>query len=118
MAGWNITIAQRTPEELDAAPGSHKDGLLAIWEAGLGGIEWLEHLADKGEAQRLSDDGFPCRYVAAARDVLPFLASGTPPFHGVQQMSGDWLRNVTLHHGRIAACPPDQLLTIDAWDRS
>ena len=118
MAGWNILVSQRTPEELEEAPGAHGEGLLAHWEAGIGGIEWLEQLVDAGQARRLSDDGFPRRYVAAAGDVLPLLASGTPPFHGVQRMSGDWLRHVQLHPERIAACPPGQPLTIDAWDRS
>lgn len=26
--------------------------------------------------------------------------------------------NVVIDHGKIAACPPDQILTIDAWDQS
>lgn len=121
MVGWWITVFQLTPEEIDAAtaPGSRRPFILATWESGLGGIEWLEQLVRAGQARQLLDEGYPCRFVAAARDVLPLLASGAPPFHGgAQRMSGDWLRDVELHSERIAACPPDQVLTIDAWDRS
>lgn len=120
MTGWWITVFQLTPEELDAAldPRSCRPFVLATWETGLGGIEWLEQLANDRQARRLLAEGYPCRYVAAARDVLPLLASGSPPFHGAKRMSGDWLRDVELHRERIAACSPDQVLTIDAWDRS
>lgn len=120
MVGWWITIFQLTPEEIEAAadPRSRRPFVLATWESGLGGIEWLEQLVKGGQAHQLLDEGYPCRFVAAARDVLPLLASGEPPFHGAQRMSGDWLRGVQLFPDRIAACSPGQVLTIDAWDRS
>lgn len=120
MVGWWITVFQLTPEELGEAidPRSCQPFVLATWESGLGGIEWLQQLVKAGQASQLLGEGYPCRFVAAARDVLPLLASGEPPFHGAQRMSGDWLRDVELHRKRIAACPPGQVLTIDAWDRS
>jgi len=33
-------------------------------------------------------------------------------------LPGSWTGNVIIHPDRIAACPPDKLLTIDVWDQS
>lgn len=46
---------------------------------------------------------------AWAGDVLPLLAGGQP---------ANWKGDVIFHQDKIAACPPDLLLTIDAWDLS
>lgn len=126
MVGWWIVVYQLTPEELDAAKDreSRKPFVLATWEASIAGTEWLDQLADEGRAVQLLADGYPCRYAATARDVLPLIASG-PPAHASPPVIGDdyvlpanWTGNVTFHADRIAACPADQVLTIDAWDQS
>ena len=33
-------------------------------------------------------------------------------------MPANRARDVILHHGKIAACPPDKVLTIEVWDLS
>jgi len=121
MIGWWIGIAQQTPEERDGAA-DKKAAIIANWEAGTGGLDWLEKLVQKGKATKLSHNGYPCRYVATARDVLPLIVNG-PPAHSGPTIIGDdyvtpggWIGSIEFNSEKIAACAPDQILTIDAWD--
>ncbi|MEV4505391.1 hypothetical protein [Streptomyces klenkii] len=108
MLGWSIHISARTPEEAAADTTGH--AALAHWTASLSGVNWVTELVKAGKAEQLSYSGYPCRYTARASDVLPLLAGGTPPH---ARPSGVW-----MNAERIAACPADQILTIDAWDQS
>lgn len=124
MIGWWIVIAAQTPEEYDRVTNDPAATVLATWETGLGGIAWLRNLTEEGKAAQLSTGGYPNRYTAKAGDVLPLLADG-PPAHAGPTVIGEdyvmpshWIGNVIMHPGKIAACPPDQLLTIEAWDQS
>lgn len=79
-------------------------------------------MAERGKATQLKKGGYPTRYVAFARDVLPLIANG-PPQHDDMDIIGDdhvmpngRSGNVILRHEKIAVCPPEQILTIDAWD--
>jgi len=123
MIGWWFVIAQQTPEERDRAT-DHKAFVLATWETSVSGIDWLRKLTEDGHATQLTFDGYPNRFVAAASVVLPLIAGGPPPHSGPEitgddyVMPGDWTAKVTLNHDKIAACPPDQILTIDVWDQS
>ena len=116
-------MAAQTPEERDRAIDT-KPAVLANWEVGPGGIEWLHQLVKAGRASQLSFSGYPTRYTAKAANVLPLLAGG-PPAHRGPPIIGDdyvmpanWKGNVIFHQDKIEACPPDQVLTIDAWDQS
>ncbi|HRA82102.1 MAG TPA: hypothetical protein PL024_11430 [Thauera sp.] len=123
MIGWWIVVAAQTPEERDRAIDT-KPAVLANWEVGPGGIEWLHQLVKAGRASQLSFRVYPNRYTAKAANVLPLLAGG-PPAHRGPPIIGDdyvmpanWKGNVIFHQDKIEACPPDQVLTIDAWDQS
>ncbi|WP_424892239.1 hypothetical protein [Streptomyces sp. XH2] len=112
MLGWSIHISAQTPEEADSDTTGQTD--LARWTAGLPGLDWITELVKAGKAEQLSNSGYPCRYTARAGDVLPLLAGGTPSHVRPQDtVSGVWMNSE-----RIAACPADQVLTIDAWDQS
>lgn len=124
MIGWWIVIAAQTPEERDRAGENSKLAVLANWEVGSGGIEWLSRLVKADRARQLSFNGYPNRFTALASEILPLLANG-PPAHQSLAIIGDdyvlpksWTDQVIFHREKIAACPPDQLLTIDAWDLS
>lgn len=125
MLGWFIIISTQTPEQRDASSSSpDKEGNLASWEAGIGGTDWLNELVKQGKAARLSFGGYPSRYTAAARDVFPLIASGPPAYKGVPVIGDDyytpggWIGTATIDRDKIAQCPLDQQLTIDAWDQS
>lgn len=121
MLGWWIVIAARTAEETEV---NSSADTLACWETGLGGTDWLHRLVKVHQAEQLSYNGYPCRFTAKAADVLPLISNGPPAHEGPTVigddyvMPGGWSGNVILHHDRIAACPPEQILTIDAWDQS
>ncbi|MFE7562028.1 hypothetical protein [Kitasatospora sp. NPDC057500] len=107
MLGWWFVVK-------GPAVGDGEGEVLAKWETGLGGLHWIAALASAGRAEQLRFDGYPLRYTARAGDVLPLLADGSV-FEGGP---GADHRPRELDAGRIAACPPDALLTVDAWDQS
>lgn len=123
MLGWWIVIAQLAPDEW-AATTDRKAALLANWETSLGGIDWIEKLAKEGKATRLLSGGYPNRYVATARDVLPLIADEIPTHSGPivfgedYVLPGDWIGNVMIDHDKASLCPADQILTIEVWDQS
>lgn len=123
MSGWRILVAQQTPEERDAAADPKKD-ILARWEVGVGGLAWLDALVEAGKASQISFAGYPNRYVAIANVILPILKSGSPPYCELPaddvKRSTDkiWVDETIIHQDKIAKCPENQILTIDAWDIS
>lgn len=123
MIGWWFVVAQETPEAR-AKTVDRKAAVLATWETSVSGTDWLNKLTKEGRATQLTFDGYPNRYTAAASEVLPLIAGGPPAHSGPEiigddyVMPGNWTGKVTLHHDKIAACLPDQILTIEAWDQS
>jgi hypothetical protein len=123
MLGWWIVITKQAPDELvGMAP--NKEGRLATWETSASGDEWVARLAKEGRATQLTFNGYPNRYTAPARDVLPLIKNGLPSHNGPTVigddyvMPGNWTGNVQIHEDRIAACSPEQMLTIEVWDQS
>jgi hypothetical protein len=82
---------------------------LAQGDDGASGIHWLEELAEAGKAMKRSGNGYPNRlHDPRRRRATPSRPSEANP--ATQQYR--------VHAERIAACPADKLLTIDAWDQS
>ncbi|MFB6890535.1 hypothetical protein ACFCX4_14595 [Kitasatospora sp. NPDC056327] len=106
MLGWWFVVTA-------PADGGGEDVVLASWETGLGGLDWIAGLAGAGRAEQLRFDGYPLRYTVRAGEVLPLFDGGALPSG---PHASHWRRE--LHPERIAGCPPDALLTVDAWDQS
>ena len=129
MLGYWIVVSTQTPEERDAII-DRKKSVLAEWEAGVGGIRWLEKLVEEGKATKLRGDGYPNRYTSTADIVLPLLTGDAikPADDGIWVFGMDegeeyaqppgWMGKVNLRPERIRTCPTDAALTIDAWDQS
>lgn len=125
MIGWWIVVSTQSPDERDQADqDGRRAAILAQWEAGADGIRWIEALVDEDLAEKLAGGGYPNRYVVLARDVLPHLVDEAPAAAGTL-IVGDayiatstWRGKMDKNPERIAACPPNQRLTIDAWDQS
>ena len=124
MIGWWIVISTQTPEERSRHADDRKASILATWEVGLGGLDWLDRLVARSVAQRIRSDGYPTIYLASAESVLPLLVDG-PPAHSGPMVIGDdyvttakWIGKVEMFADRMAACPGRQRLTIEAWDLS
>ena len=133
MPSWWIVVSAETPEERDRAAdpksadhkaADHKAAVLAAWDTGVGGAEWLMKLVEDGTAKEYRlRGGYPNRYTALAGDVLPLFADGPPLARRLGAAAGSNApaepnQNVALYRDRIAACPPGQVLTIDVWDQS
>lgn len=124
MIGWWIVISTQTPEERSRHSEDRKSFILAAWEVGLGGLDWLEGLVARGTGRKIRGDGYPNTYLASADVVLPLLVDG-PPAHNGPMILGDdyvmpakWFGSIEMHRDRMAACPDGQQLTIEAWDLS
>lgn len=119
-----ITQLQAELEQVRRASVDTMLGQLRLREAGAEGIRWIERLTQEGKADKLAGGGYPNRYTARAADVLPLLGTEPPQPAGPIIVGDDyalpanWRGKIELHAERIAACAPDRLLTIDAWDQS
>jgi hypothetical protein len=131
MLGWWIIISRQSPEERDNSDTEIKRAaILAQWETGAFGIRWIELLTEAGKATKLAKNGYPNRYIARAGDVLPLLENGgiRPPNNTPWIFGGDEgeeyaqppgrMGKVEIYADRVAECPADLVLTIDAWDQS
>ncbi|MFE6868701.1 hypothetical protein ACFVFS_19335 [Kitasatospora sp. NPDC057692] len=103
MLGWWFVVTA-------PAEGDGEGEVLAKWETGLGGLDWIAALAAAGRAEQLRFDGYPLRYTVRAAEVLPLLADGSVFGAGHQPHE--------VHFERVAGCPPEAVLTVDAWDQS
>ncbi len=121
--GWHVSVyRQRTDGARPAAFGAAPGARLAVWQTGLGGLDWLEALAHEGRAVALGGDGYPVEFAVPAGDVIPTLLAG-PPCARIGALAG--AGEILAPDGRtarapdvIAACRPDEWLIVQAWDES
>ncbi len=106
MLGWWFVVTV-------PVAGDGEDVVLAKWETGIGGLDWIAGLVAAGRAEQSGFNGYPHRYTARAGEVLPLLADGS-----VFGVFGAGIRPRELYPDRIAGCPADALLTVEAWDQS
>jgi hypothetical protein len=132
MLGWWICIINSTPERADKLLGrkARAPFVLADWETGVGGLEWVRKLLKDGKATQLKNGAYPNRYTAKACDVLPLITDDgvKNADNGVWVFGMDdgeeyalppgWSENPNLREDNIRKCPPEAVLTIDAWDLS
>ena len=132
MLGWLFSVLNVPPERVDRLIGHEATApfLLATWEAGIGGLDWIETLRKEGKATQLKNGGYPNRYTAMAADVLPLIqGDGVKPVDdGIWTFGVDegeeyatppgWMGTPNPRLDNIQSCPSDALLTIDAWDLS
>jgi hypothetical protein len=124
MLGWEFYIYRHdlAPDPRQITPDDR--ALLARWLVSLGGLDWISNLVRDGKATDLSVTEYPLTYLAKASDVLPLIAHGPPKYEGSLVVGDDyehptgWTGDVSIHHDRIAACHPDLILLIHAWDQS
>jgi hypothetical protein len=124
MLGYNISIyRQRNDGASPATADSAEGARLAVWQTGIGGLDWLVKLEKAGKAIFLGGSGYPCQYTATT-DLMPEII-------GVTRVSpGNWLlgehdivtekwegKNV-VDRDAVAACRPDEWLLVEGWDLS
>lgn len=70
MIGWWIVIAQETPDERDANP-DKLSTVLASWESSLGGLDWLDKLAELGKAASCEKEDTQTGILPSPRTFCP-----------------------------------------------
>src|SRR5207244_2282651 len=123
--GWHISVyRQQNDGSVPASFGAAHGTRLAVWQTGLGGLDWLDGLVKQQKAIDLSGNGYPNEYTAMAADIVPRLR-GDPPeakavwtFGGHDIITPEWLGKTTKDPKTMNACRPDEWLLIQAWDES
>ena len=118
MLGWHFTIEKERRTE---APGRTE---LAVWQAEVSGLGWLDQLVKEEKAISLGGDGYPYTYKAMAKYLKPVVLSG-PPYakavwgfdHGDILLPG-WQGKTCIDRNAWEACDPDEWLTITVFDES
>jgi hypothetical protein len=125
MLGWHISIYRQTNDGSSSATVEPPEGTrLAVWQTGLGGLDWVQELVKANKAIDLGGNGYPCRYTATAQNLIPQII-GEPPGARRIWASGEndiltekWEGKTVIDRAAIAACRPDEWLLIVAWDES
>lgn len=120
MLGWLI-IVHTGSFDSEATD----NDVLARWETGISGIDWLDALEREDKARCVSRHGYPTRFLVGAQHVLPYLRSGQPPLHDGPEIIGDdyvmprgWSGPMMVRNQRLLSCDVTELWTVDAWDQS
>src|SRR5215203_2350747 len=121
MIGSHLSIYRQANAHaaMPATAESPKGTRLAVWQAGDGGLKWLDGLVKAGEAISLGGDGYPYRYTATAATLVPRVLDGPPEarrcwIHGEHDLLGEkWVGKTMVDQDAVAACRSDEWLLIE-----
>jgi len=123
--GWHISVYRQENDGSTPASFGAKHGTrLAVWQTGLGGLEWLDDLVKQQKAISLGGSGYPMEYTARALHIVPHLRGEPPEAKAVWSFdAGDiiteaWAGKTTKDSNAMESCRPDEWLLIQAWDES
>jgi hypothetical protein len=120
--GWHISVyRQRNDGSAPAEFKSAEGALLAVWQTGIGGLQWIDDLVNQKQAISLGGDGYPYRYTAIAKYIIPRIRDDQPPqakpfwtFDKGDIITPRWHGKTTKDAGAMDACHPDEWLLIEA----
>ena len=125
MLGWHISVYRqkdggKSPAHFDSAEGAR----LAVWQSGLGGLDWIQREVEAKRAIALGGNGYPVRYTATAKTLLPQILD-SPPAAREQWLLEDgdvitekWEGKTAVDRDAAAQCAPEEWLLVEAWDES
>lgn len=125
MLGWHISVYRlpgggREPASLES---DHVERI-AVWQTGLNGLGWIDALVEQGRGVCLGGSGYPSRYTARAKDVLPTVQAGPPEANGVwilgphDKVGPGWEGRTVIDADLARDCADEEWLLIEAWDES
>lgn len=126
MLGWELIVHTEFSESKNQSDWKwpHKDSVLATWRSNVAGLDWLKKLSDGGKVIYLGGNGYPERYLAKVKDILPLIKNG-PPAHKGPLVIGDdyvtpsgWVSEITIHLEQFSKLDPETSIVIDGWDES
>jgi hypothetical protein len=139
MLGWHVSVyrlegvdlpfpnllspdASRQQLLRDAA--SSRGTRIAVWQAGVDGLRWIDNLVKNGQAIALPGNGYPFHFFAPARHLLTPISEGPPQANAVWRhdpgdiLTSKWEGRTTIDQEAVARCSPDEWLLVEAWDES
>lgn len=121
MLGYQISIYIQNPGQTSYEFNLPNESLLATWVSNDCSIVWLKKLIAEDKAKLVGGIGYPDTYFAKAEDILPLLtpktATDLPPVLA-ERPPGVMFFDEKFELDRMAACPSNQMLQIDAMDQS
>jgi hypothetical protein len=126
MLGWHISV-YRQADDKRAAPAtteSREGGRLAVWQTGLGGLDWIDELVNEGKAINLGGSGITLFYTAIADHLIPHIVDGPPGARNTWALgptdiiTEKWDGKTVIDRAAVADCCLDEWLLIVAWDES
>jgi hypothetical protein len=125
MLGWHISVfKQPDGGGAPARVGSPTGERIAVWQTGLGGLDWIDELVKKGKAIRLGGHGYPCLYTVTAKHLIPTIMDKPPKARDTwvcepsDILTEQWAGKTVIDRGEAIGCRPDEWLIIEAWDES
>ncbi len=126
--GWHVCVyRQLSDRQRPAAEGDPRGARLAVWQARVDGLDWLQGLVESGDAVHLADNGgYPVRYTVRADAAIPIVLDGPPQARtnwvadptDVIIDTDRWPGKTTIDQRAIEACQPGEWLQVEAWDES
>jgi hypothetical protein len=125
MLGWHVSIYTLVARKTSAAPTprDRRGDRIAVWQAGIAGLRWIDELVESGAAIAESTNGYPSVFYAKAADVVPRL-DAPPDAHQIwvsgphDVLTDKWDGKTVVDRHAAANCRPDEWLLIEAWDES
>jgi hypothetical protein len=117
-------IAARA-DTIEVPKATDDDPRVAVWQAALGGTDWLTDLVDAGKAAHTTRGGYPESYLIRCEDFRTRLRAGLPNEH-TSWVTGPhdvldperWLGRTTVDAQQLDDCGADEWLLVEAWDES
>jgi hypothetical protein len=125
MLGWHTSVYRQksggaSPPTFESPEGTR----LAVWQTGIGGLDWLSDLVKAGHAIILGGNGYPVRFTAAAEYILPVILEMktekemTWVLGAGDTVTDKWEGRTVVDRAAAEQCPPNEWLIVEAWDES
>jgi hypothetical protein len=125
MLGWHISIYRQTDGGGGPATAVSPTGKrLAVWQTGLGGLDWIDELVKNGKAISLGGNGYPYLYTVTAKQLIPLVIDKPPGAPDVWAcgpsdiIAEGWEGKTVIDRAAAADCRPDEWLLVVACDES
>ncbi len=125
MLGWNIRVHRQpngggSPATFDSPRGNR----VAVWQTWITGLDWVRDLVEEHHAINLGGNGYPVRFTAQSKYILPRLKHEPPEANSdwvceAGDVIGEgWAGKTVIDFAVANECGEDEWLLIEAWDES
>lgn len=108
LALKNTLLADESFEELSKGP------LIATWDVGLHGLDWIDEYERRHEAIRVCGNGYPLSFLLSVAALRPILLAGPPGLATAR----DWHPGDRFDRLLLESLSGNELVYLEAWDKS